>query len=310
MSAPTTETPHGGPAAAAGAGAGGTWGVSWHGVRTVAVLELRQRVRSTRWVIVLVVWVLLLAVLTVLTRYAVHATAVPSPTGDGGPRPRRRGEPVRGGRPVRGDRLSSCSAWAASSRPRSRRRASTVTGRRRARSAADDPAHSLRDRAGQARRRLADGDGAVAAALPFVLWAYLDGGTPVSRLITTLAVLALTLLVVCAIGLGWSSLTARTASSTALTYLTVVFLGLGLPLLFALSVPLITSTDRVQVRTQHRRRRRSAAVHDGDAGAPAGPHRALVVVARRQPLRRGRGLGTDRPEPPGGRARRPPDRDP
>ncbi len=87
------------------------------------------------------------------------------------------------------------------------------------------------------------------AALPFVLWAYIDGGTPVSRLLTTLAVLALTLLVVCAIGLGWSSLTARTASSTALTYLTVVFLGLGLPLLFALSVPLTTSTDRVRVHT-------------------------------------------------------------
>ena len=31
----------------------GTWRVTWHGVRTVATLELRQRVRSTRWKICL-----------------------------------------------------------------------------------------------------------------------------------------------------------------------------------------------------------------------------------------------------------------
>src|SRR5690606_21355707 len=29
----------------------GAWSVTWHGVRTVAVLELRQRVSSTRWVV-------------------------------------------------------------------------------------------------------------------------------------------------------------------------------------------------------------------------------------------------------------------
>jgi len=83
------------------------------------------------------------------------------------------------------------------------------------------------------------------AAAPFIAWAYLDGGTPVLRLLVVLAILALTLLVVCAVGLGYSALTARTSSSAVLTYLTVALLYLGLPLLFALSFPLVSQTDKV-----------------------------------------------------------------
>jgi ABC-2 type transport system permease protein len=59
---------------------------------------------------------------------------------------------------------------------------------------------------------------------------------------------ALTLLVVCAIGLGYSALTARTSSSAVLTYLTVAFLALGLPLLFGLTLPLVTSTEQIPRR--------------------------------------------------------------
>jgi hypothetical protein len=85
-------------------------------------------------------------------------------------------------------------------------------------------------------------------ALPFVLWAYLEGGTSIGRLVVTLLLLALTLLVVCAIGLGYSALTARTSSSAVLTYLTVTLLGVGLPLLFALTLPLVTSEETVTRR--------------------------------------------------------------
>ena len=38
--------------------------LSWAGVRTVAVLELRQRVRSTRWVVALVVWFVVVGAIT------------------------------------------------------------------------------------------------------------------------------------------------------------------------------------------------------------------------------------------------------
>ena len=44
-----------------------TWGLTWHGVRTVAVLELRQRVRSTRWIVALIVWFVVVGGITLLT---------------------------------------------------------------------------------------------------------------------------------------------------------------------------------------------------------------------------------------------------
>jgi hypothetical protein len=67
-------------------------------------------------------------------------------------------------------------------------------------------------------------------------------------LLVVLVLLALVLLVVCAIGLGWSAIAARTSSSTLLTYLSVIFLGLGLPLLFAVSIPLLTTQEQVTIR--------------------------------------------------------------
>jgi hypothetical protein len=82
---------------------------------------------------------------------------------------------------------------------------------------------------------------------PCVVIAYFAGGPPVGRLLVVLVLLALMLGVVCAIGLGWSAVAARTSSSAVLTYLTVAFLGLGLPLLFGLSVPFVTGEEKVQV---------------------------------------------------------------
>jgi ABC-type transport system involved in multi-copper enzyme maturation permease subunit len=252
MSAPATETLDDGPGAAAGTHhrGDGTWRASWHGVRTVAVLELRQRVRSTRWVIVLVAWVLLLGVLTVLTRYAVHAAATPALTGDGGPTSPSDTANQYVGAALFGAivflvlGLGGLIAPALTSTSVNGDRAAGVLA-----ALQTTLLTPLEIALGKLAAAWLTAMALLVAALPFVLWAYVDGGTPVSRLLTTLAVLALTLLVVCAIGLGWSSMTARPASSTALTYLTVVFLGLGLPLLFALSVPLITSTDRVRVHT-------------------------------------------------------------
>jgi len=63
--------------------AASTWGLSWSGVRTVAVLELRQRVRSTRWIVVLVLVFLALLGLTLRVRSAVHASLDPADNGPG-----------------------------------------------------------------------------------------------------------------------------------------------------------------------------------------------------------------------------------
>lgn len=51
----------------------GRWALSWHGVRTVAALELRQRVRSTRWIIALVVWTVVVGAITLLMFGALDA---------------------------------------------------------------------------------------------------------------------------------------------------------------------------------------------------------------------------------------------
>jgi hypothetical protein len=83
-----------------------------------------------------------------------------------------------------------------------------------------------------------------AVSLPFVAWGFLRGGTSAGRLVVTTLLLMVMLLVVCAVGLGWSALAARTAASVVLTYLTVAFLSVFLPLLFLLSLPLVTVTEK------------------------------------------------------------------
>jgi ABC-type transport system involved in multi-copper enzyme maturation permease subunit len=223
-----------------------TWRVSWSGLRTVAVLELRQRVRSTRWIVVLVIWFVALLGLTLLVRSAVHASLGPSDSG-------------LGVSPQQLDEYAAASVFgivvflvlALGGLVAPALTATSVNGDRSAGVLAAlqttllTPAEIA---VGKLLAAWATAMALLAAALPVLGWAYLDGGTPVTRLLATLAVLALTLLVVCAVGLGWSAVAARSSSSTMLTYLTVLFLGLGLPILFAVSAPLVQETKTVQVR--------------------------------------------------------------
>jgi ABC-type transport system involved in multi-copper enzyme maturation permease subunit len=262
------------PAASAGTS---TWGVSWSGVRTVATLELRQRVRSTRWIVVLVVWFVALLGLTLLVRSAVHASLSPADSGSG----------------VSSQQLDEYAAasvfgivvflvLALGGLVAPALTATSVNGDRSAGVLAALQTTLLTPAEIGLGKLLAAWVTALAllaAALPVLGWAYLDGGTPVGRLLTTLAVLALTLLVVCTIGLGWSALTARTSSSTVLTYLSVLFLGLGLPILFALTAPLVRETRTVQVRQLQ-------PPPEVDAnGDPTGPGDCVTVTARRGEFR-------------------------
>jgi ABC-type transport system involved in multi-copper enzyme maturation permease subunit len=242
---PTTPTTVSEPPAATGAAS--TWGLSWRGVRTVAGLELRQRVRSTRWIVVLVIWFVVLVLLTLLTRNAVHESlgtiedAVPGSPPDadeytaavvfgivvflvlglGG-----LVAPALSATSINGDRAAGVLAAL---------QTTLLT-----------PAEIV---IGKLLAAWLTAMALLATAVPVLVWAYIGGGTPVTRLLTTLAVLALSLLMVCAVALGWSALTARTSSSTVLTYLTVFFLGLGLPILFGLTAPLVQQDRTVQVRS-------------------------------------------------------------
>jgi ABC-type transport system involved in multi-copper enzyme maturation permease subunit len=227
---------------------GGTWGLGWSGVRTVALLELRQRIRSTRWVAVLVVWTAILAGLTFLVRWGIRRAYV-GPADDLVAEQVDRVVDVAIGRMTFGVIVFLVLSLAGLVAPALS--ATSINGDRQAGVLATlqttmlTPAEIV---VGKLLAAWVTALALLAAALPFLLWVYLDGGTPFGRLVVVLAVLATTLLVVCAVGLGWSALTSRTSSSAVLTYLTIALLGPGLPLLFALSVPLVTQERVVPVR--------------------------------------------------------------
>lgn len=215
----------------------------WAGVRTVARLELRQRVRASRWVIILVVWAVLLALLTSLVHWSVRRAY-------GGVEPL----PIEGGitasRMIFGLVTLLVLSLAALVVPALT--ATSINGDRAAGVLATLQTTLLTPTQivlGKLLAAWAVALALLATAAPFLVWSFLGSRAPTGRLLVVLVVLALVLLVICSIGLGWSAVTARTSSSALLTYLTVTFLGLGLPVLFALSLPLVTQVDRVEVRS-------------------------------------------------------------
>jgi ABC-type transport system involved in multi-copper enzyme maturation permease subunit len=215
-------------------GGGGTWTLTPSGVATVLRLELRQRVRATRWVVILVVWTALIGALTGLIWMAF------GPVGDVGDED---AGPLTFGTIVfLVLSLGSLVAPAMS--------ATSINGDRAAGVLATLQTTLLSPAEIAVGKLLAAWTTALAllvTSTPFLVLAYFAGGTPIGRLLVVLLLLALMLGVVCAIGLGWSAVAARTSSSAVLTYLTVAFFGLGLPLLFGLSVPFVTSEETVTV---------------------------------------------------------------
>ena len=213
------------------------WRVSMSGVRLVAELELRQRVRSTKWKWALASVAVLIGGVTFLVWGAAHAFGsdmsgtpgdlvfglvvffvlflglVVSPT--------LSATSVNGD--VRDGTMAPLQATALSA-------ADIVLGKLLASWAA-----SL---------------AFLAVALPFMVIAYFDGRMPALAMLTVMLVLALELLVVCAIGLGWSALTARTPASAVLTYTTVAVLVAVLPILFGLLS--VTFTEEVEVTYANR----------------------------------------------------------
>jgi len=89
----------------------------------------------------------------------------------------------------------------------------------------------------------------LAVAVPFMAFAYLNGSLPVLSMVVVVAVLAVELLLVCALGLGWSAVTARTPASAVLTYTTVAVLAVVLPIVFGLLS--VTVQDEVTVTSSY-----------------------------------------------------------
>ncbi|WP_315095454.1 ABC transporter permease subunit [uncultured Cellulomonas sp.] len=213
-----------------------TWGLSWHGVRTVAVLELRQRVRSTRWIVALVVWFVVVGGITLLTSGAISAFGSSS-----------------SGRATNGPLLFGAVTFLVLGLGLlvTPTLASTgINGDRNAGTLATLQVTLLTPAEIAAGKLLAAWAAACAflvASLPFFGIALALEGTPGTALPRVVLLVAVLLASVCGIGLGFSALTARTAGSTVLTFLTVAALALLTPVLFGLTYPSISRTEAVEV---------------------------------------------------------------
>ena len=206
---------------------GTTWGLTWHGVRTVAMLELRQRVRSTRWIVALVVWFVVVGGITLLTSGAIStASSGQGSTASAGPL-------LFGAVTflVLGLGLLVTPTLASTG----------INGDRNAGTLATLQVTLLTPAEIAAGKLLAAWAAACAflvASLPFLGLALALDGTPGMALARVVVLVAILLACVCGIGLGFSALTTRTAGSTVLTFLTVAALALLTPILFGLtSIP-------------------------------------------------------------------------
>ncbi len=237
----------------------GTWALSWSGVRTVAALELRQRVRSTRWIVALVVWFVVVGGITALATGSVSlvsgggngsvrtagtgadATSPLVPTGPAGPT-------VPAGPVIFGFVVFFVLFLGLLVAPTLS--ATSINGDRNAGTLATLQVTLLSAAEIVLGKLVASWVAALAflgASLPFIVWALAAGGVRVMALVVTVLVLALILAVVCAIGLGFSALTARTSGSAVLTYLTVAGLSAVTLILFGLTVPLVNTQADVTV---------------------------------------------------------------
>lgn len=206
--------------------------MSLHGVRTIAVLELRQRLRTSRWPVVIGIWFLVIGAVAGLTWWAVHS------------QPHDRGTtlydvvlffvlglgmlvvPSLTATSINGDREHGVLATL---------QTTLLT-----------PADIV---IGKLVAAWAISIGFLLAAAPFLVWAWIAGGVEIGRMLLAVAVLVFVLAVVCALGLMFSTLTARAISSAVLTYLTVAALTVGTVIAFLISLPIMSTQESVRVRT-------------------------------------------------------------
>lgn len=226
------------PAPPSGVPAGrGTWSLSWHGLRTVTVLELRQRVRSTRWKTALIVWFLMVGLITLLTTGAFSILA-----GD------QYGADDSYGGTVYSIVVGFVLFLGLLVAPTLS--SGAINGDRNAGTLATLQVTLLSPAEIVLGKLAAAWIAALAflvVSVPFLVWALVGGGVHWLALLTTVLMLALVLGVVCAIGLGFSALVGKTSGSAVLTYLTVGAITAVLPILFGLLVPVTTTTESVRV---------------------------------------------------------------
>lgn len=214
----------------------GTWTLTWHGVRAVAALELRQRVRSSRWKVALGVWFAVVAAITLLAGGVMLFVEEASYDTQG------RGVALGAVVTVLVLGLGLLVTPTLTS--------TSVNGDRAAGTLATLQVTLLSPAEIALGKLLAAWASACAflvVSLPFYVVALLMGGVPAWTLPRVLLLTALLLAAVCGIGLGWSARAARPAGSTVLTFVTVAALTVFSPVFFGLTFPFLSSTQEVQV---------------------------------------------------------------
>ncbi|MEA4943235.1 MAG: ABC transporter permease [Propionicimonas sp.] len=211
------------------------WTLSWHGLRVVTGLELRQRIRSRRWVIALIAWFLLIGGVTTLVIWSLdklhwdNSGYNPGPVAFGINTLFVLGmglviAPTFTATSINGDRAAGVLATLQATR-----------------------LSALEIAAGKLVAAWLTSAVFLVVALPFVIWSMVLGSISFLQVVVCFAVVFALVAVVCAIGLGWSALISRSAGSTVLTYLCVVGLGIISPMVMALSIPFTVENTTVRV---------------------------------------------------------------
>lgn len=216
------------------------WSLSLRGLRTVTELEIKQRIRSRRWIWALAGWFVMVGALTSLVIWAaglavqanVDGTAVSLQAG-----------PFAFGLIVflvLGLGLMIAPAFTAT----------TINGDRSAGVLATLQATRLSALEIVLGKLLAAWLTALlflVMVLPFIGWAMALGNISVWQVAVTFAVMFAEIAVVCAIGLGFSAVISRPAGAAMLTYLTVVVLSVVTVIVVGLSTFLLTRPATIHV---------------------------------------------------------------
>lgn len=216
--------------------------LTWEGVRTVAGLELRQRVRTSRWVIVLSVWAVVIYGVGLLSWLATGGMTEPDAFDE--PASAATRSVVLYGITVflvLGLSLLVTPSLTASSVNGDRDHGVLAT----LQTTLLSPQEII---LGKLLASWAVAGVFLAVGLPMLAFSLFAGGVGVGTLVLAVICLAVVLAAVCAIGLLLSTLTARPVTSVVLTYLTVGFCSVGTLILMGVLAPLTVEDRDVEVR--------------------------------------------------------------
>lgn len=216
----------------------GAWSLSWHGVSTVAKLELTQRVRSTRWKASLIVWFVVIGGVCLLINSAVSSS-----------------QRTLGGYLETGPIMFALTVLFVMSMGflvTPSLSSTAINGDRNAGTLAILQVTLLTPIEITLGKLLAGWCASLvflAVCVPFVAWSLFSGGVGFLAVLTTLGVLAIVLAVISAVSLAFSACLRKTSGSTLLSYLATAGLTIFTVVLFGLTILIVSGDETSEVLT-------------------------------------------------------------